>query len=567
MDATALRRLANRLDEEWSDDPNVISVGYGVKVVDDEHAEGPALRFVVREKFDDEDEIRDAGSDPIPDTIEGVPTDVIVNDAAALASPVGDRGTTEEEPLRGGVSTAPVGDFIPNPTGFGTLGGLCYHDVDGEEKLMALSNAHVWGHDIGTEIMQPYRPAGEFAEASVKLLTCGPLISYISEGETPSGLTSVLATAAAAAGIAAAASDHKDPHRRGQEATEPATSDERTLSERVSLTADPNDLPLPGTPYTFDVEWDYARETDAQTYTHDVKEERPNEHVLVRQHVWTERDEYEPGETVDVRGLVETTRAERADEFHVVAHLVPEDDPSRRETRVLCPTECERAPFECLTFGPEHREALSDLPFDSGGFRVESQTGVTVQDGRPPLTAEREDLVLGFPSEGIDISIPRSNRAWVRVIGFAGGEIRLEGFDDDGDLVDSDSTQRAVDRPHRLTVTGNDLTDLRLSGGGNEAMLSMVCVQEGEATPISSCKDRSSVFCYGGEFTLDTSEDAGNWQALLSVQTVDTTTPETPPTEAARTIGGIEEAQLATSTVMPAACGIVLLLDDVFDVI
>lgn len=565
MEPDELEELAKRVDEEWADDPNVVGVGYGVKVADDEYTEGQALRFVVREKFQTESEIRAAGSEPIPESIEGVPTDVVVNDATTSIGsfPVGDRGTTIEEPLRGGVSTSPLGDFLPFPTGYGTLGGLCYQDGD----LMALSNAHVWGDEMGADIIQPFLPIGEYVEATVKLWACGPLIAYLSEGETPSGLTTVLAGAAAAAWTAAAASDWKDPHRRGQEATSPG-ADERTVEERVTLEAEPDDLALPGVPYEADVSWEYVRETDRDTYAHGVDETRTNEHVLVRKHVWTDAGEYEPGETAEIRGLVETTRASSPEEYHVVAHLVPENDPARRVTRVLRPTECERSPYRCVSFGREKVDNRMESPYEVGPLTIHTDGKAYFRQGTPPVTETGGPAVLQFPHEGLEIDIPPSARAQVRVFGFGGTPIRLRGFDADGDRVDEDTTSQAADREHRLTVEGDPLERLTVSGGSNEAMLIEVCLQRaGEVPPVESAREESEVFCYRGEYTVDTDEEPGPWRALLSVQTVDTVGPAADPVEAARTIGGIEESRLAGTTLKPAACAITLLLDDVFDVI
>ena len=207
-------------------------------------------------------------------------------------------------------------------------------------------------------------------------------------------------------------------------------------------------------------------------------------------------------------------------------------------------------------------------PHDVGPLTIEADGEAYFRQGAPPVTETGGPAVLQFPDEGLEIGIPPSVRAQVRVFGFGGTPIRLRGFDADGDLVDEDATPQAANREHRLTVEGDPLERLTLSGGANEAMLIEVCLQQaGEEPPVEPTREESAVFCYRGEYTVDTDEEPGTWQALLSVQTVDTVGPDTDPVEAARTIGGIEESKLAGATLAPAACAITLLLDDVFDVI
>jgi hypothetical protein len=571
MTGEELMRLAERVAEEWRNDPIVLGVGFGIKERGGERVAGPALCFTVRRKYASEAEIRAAGSRPIPDEVEGVATDVNVVEQTASKMPVGNRGTSVQEPLAGGVSTAVLGGFFSFPTGYGTLGGVCTHDSDG--KLMALSNAHVWGSDIGSDIVQPFVPVGEFVEGAVKLLTCGPVVSYITEGELPSGLTAVLSAAAAGAWVAAAASDVKDPHRRGEEATVPAQPAELTSSELVRFTAEPDRPPMPGTPYQADVAFTFERHTDRATYPFDVQEQRANEHLLVRKHLWTDLREYPAGRTVELYALLETARAISPDAFHVVAHLSPVDQPERRVTRVLQPAPCERVPFRCVGFPYREPDETAEFPFESQGLGYRAGYPGIFRDQWPP----QGTIELQFPGDGLEIDIPPSARVDVRLVQFSSDQITLDGYESDGTLASTVATDGTQGAEHVLTVRGRELTRLVLQGGANEALLLEVCLtllrpgepEEEPGEPVEAVQavagPRWRTFCYRGRFTLDPAESPGSWLGLLSAQTVNTTPPGTPPAEAAQVIGGIESADIASVNV--ATCLLVLALDDLFDVI
>ena len=134
-----LEALAERVQAEWQHDPNVSFVWLSHKVRAGRLVEGSTLCFGVRRKFTNAEEIRAARSRPIPPEIEGVQTDVVeVSCTASFWA--GKRGVQGVSPLKGGVSSAPLGSILPFPTGAGTLGGVCY-GADG--RPMALSNAHV----------------------------------------------------------------------------------------------------------------------------------------------------------------------------------------------------------------------------------------------------------------------------------------------------------------------------------------------------------------------------------------------------------------------------------------
>jgi hypothetical protein len=91
----------------------------------------------------------------------------------------------------------------------------------------------------------------------------------------------------------------------------------------------------------------------------------------------------------------------------------------------------------------------------------------------------------------------------------------------------------------------------------------MVCLTLIDPIYPQPSSEENRIFCYRGQYTLDPIESPGSWSALLSAQTVNTVPISTPPEVAAATIGGLENANLATGV----ACAITLALDYLFDVI
>ena len=259
-------------------DPNVASVGIGLKFVEGKPTLRACLQYRVRTKLPTEAAVREAGSSPVPAEVGGYPTDVIewtIDRPAACPgskSPTGDRGSDRENPLVGGTSTTVLGDFHSFPTGYGTLGGLCIDAASGAP--MALSNAHVFGDDIGNDAIQPWLPTGEYLEATVKYLFCGGPLAHLFFWTAPSPLTAILTGAAAAAWIAAAASDAEDPSRWGQRTSVPPPAGALTDREQIHLEAEPPRLPFPGRDWSTDTHWRYQRHTTAGTTSTAISERR-----------------------------------------------------------------------------------------------------------------------------------------------------------------------------------------------------------------------------------------------------------------------------------------------------
>ena len=152
-----LTEVAAEENARLSSDPNVACVGIGLKFVKGKPTPVACLQYHVLSKARTDAEIKKRGSKPIPGEVGSYRTDVrewrTVRTTACPGqkSPTGDRGGKIEDPLVGGTSTTVLGDFHSFPTGYGTLGGICFDAGSG--SAMALSNAHVYGSDIGNDVI------------------------------------------------------------------------------------------------------------------------------------------------------------------------------------------------------------------------------------------------------------------------------------------------------------------------------------------------------------------------------------------------------------------------------
>src|SRR3954451_20590619 len=166
-----------------ADDPNVVSVGFGLKFVGGKPTRDVALHYYAGEKLSQADAIKQSGSEPVPPQVEGYPTDVLEWTIARATAcpdshrPTGDRGSRREDPLVGGTSTAILGGFSNILFHYGTLGGTCFDAGDGAS--MAISNAHVWGSDLGTDAIQPFPPVSDYVGGAVEWLACGGPLSHL----------------------------------------------------------------------------------------------------------------------------------------------------------------------------------------------------------------------------------------------------------------------------------------------------------------------------------------------------------------------------------------------------
>jgi hypothetical protein len=114
-------------------------------------------------------------------------------------------------------------------------------------------------------------------------------------------------------------------------------------------------------------------------------------------------------------------------------------------------------------------------------------------------------------------------------------------------------------------LQAHEIVSAEITGGAGEGFLVGVCAHPGPHRDDEYDKeDGIRRFTYVGVFDLDVGERADEWGVLLSVQTVNTSAVGAAPIDAAGKLGGITaSANIAD----PVTCGVVMLLDHVFNVI
>lgn len=577
--ANALERAAERANEDRLEDPNILCVGYGLKFRGGEPTWEVALQYYVHEKLPDDAAIDRAGSTPVPDDVDGFKTDVIeILPSHAYQCPrdsglpTGARGTRQENPLVGGTSSSVTGGFVSFPTGYGTLGGICFNAPGGiggpRGAAMVISNAHVWGSTIGATVIQPTIPLDEYVEAVVKLLVCGPVGAYVVSATPPSPLTAVLSAGATVAFVAAIASDAEDPSRWGQRVGAVPAPGTLTKAERIAIRTEIPDLPFAGRPYVAGTDWDYHRETTAGDTSETISERRHNEHVLYGKRVWTERPEYGTGERVSICAEVATERVRDPDDYFVVAHCVPTSDPDRVVRRVLRPGTCERIKgvVEPLCFRgfskPAKPKAGAWFPIHEGRFVVDAEGPAQFASWEAPDTGDRL-VILRLPFEGVRLSCPPCSQLEIEAFEGA-GRMDVTAFNSAGVAVDH-TTIEAGEELTRVMLTAHEIVYAEISGASGESFLVGACAYlDPPEEDFEHDKEREIVrLGYTGMFDLPPDLPASEWGIMLSVQTVDRSSADD-PIVAAGNLGGITASANMAS---PVACAVVVLLDTVFNVI
>ena len=159
----ALGRYVRRTAATWLRQPNVTSVGVGVKITDGEPTGEICIQFTVGRKAG-LDSLGELGLRELPGSLvvdgEEVATDVVERNYATDARPVNVLARQlAAAPRKSAVDPVVPGVSIGHPaTGAGTAGCVCYDAVDGTPYILA--NWHVLhgpGGRIGDPIVQPGR--------------------------------------------------------------------------------------------------------------------------------------------------------------------------------------------------------------------------------------------------------------------------------------------------------------------------------------------------------------------------------------------------------------------------
>jgi hypothetical protein len=553
-------------NERLSDDPNVLCVGFGLRRRKGKIEEEVCLTYRVYSKLLDETEIKAAGSKPIPKEAHGYPTDVLLIKESRPSqcpddpgAPTGDRGTRQENPLVGGTSSTVLSDWHSFPTGYGTLGGICFDRSTGDE--MALSNAHVWGEETGKDVIQPWMPVDEYLEAAVKLFLCGAT-AYLFDLVVPSPATIGLGAAAAGAWIAACASDEEDPARWGQRETGVPPGGARTYRESIRLRAEVPPVPMAGRAYTTKTTWDYMRITDQGDKSATVTKDRSNQHVLLAKRVWTDEPQYGRGSRVQICAELLTKYRRKPEDYMVVAHCFPKSNPEDVYKRILKPGQCKVRHKRTWSFyGFPHpakpgEQAPRQIEVDA--FQI-GTTEATVFYGPIPRGDSNPVTALRIPADGLHCAVPPCTKVIVKVL-HTNKPIKIEAFNAAGLQTGQATGTDDEGVVQELTIDTFEITTLKITGGGGEGYLLGITAEQ---TYTSGYDKKFQHLYYRGTLDLGLEVDLDEWGIVLYVQTVDNSGRDSKPIVAAQNIGGI----VTSANIAVIGCTAVMLLDHVFDVI
>ena len=600
-----IKALVKKMEALYRDDPNIISIGWGLANRGGKVKPEMSLIFHVKEKYSSDKQIQAIGSHAIPCKVEGFATDVRKQLHLVADQSAGSRADKIADPLVGGVDSANLEKinrtFFWYQNGGGTLGILCR---DQDNNPMALSNWHVWANDgakIGDRIIQPRSPEGAtYAEGISKVAACGPLLSTVIEGRVPSPISAGLYAGAAAAGILAGATDHKDPIRRGQELTNIDT-DTFTHGEELQLDLDfPRVIPWAGQPFPIDVRWRYTRQTNKGDKTVEIKERRVNPQILLGQAIAPDSARYQPGSTITLQAAIWDYQARPQDAYHLTAHLISESNPDYAVRTILHASPCrpiDLAPrykdrhrqeanpitrdrdITCVNFG--HYAPINELP------STESFGPLAVSDsGDKPLTIVYSDTFgsgLHIAKEGLGAQHAPASRIILKLVQTTDQPLEVRAFNRFNYLLTREVTANLPGEEQYVTIQANLISRLEFSGGEgqllsycfvlatDEVSTTLIPTQlkdaynEIEVPFIDEPRDEHATVhrhCFRGQRQLPSDAPTGRYKIYLTTSNINHVPFGTEPTVAARTIGGHE---LGTQS-QGFLCAFMLLGDHEFDI-
>lgn len=553
-------------------DPNIVSVGVGLKLVGGKPTMVASLHYYVWEKLTGADEIRERGSEHIQNEVGGYKTDVVQMRSSRRLNcptnkrPTGQRGEQREAPLVGGTSTSILTGLHNFAMSWGTLGGICFDA--GSNASMAISNAHVWDGDIGDDVIQPFPSKRDYVGGTIEWLACGGPLSHILTWTAPSPTTAILTSAAAAAWVAAAASDAEDPTRWGQRTGPVPRPGVKTIRERIHIDAPLPRLPFAGRHWESKATWGYTRDTTAGSSSVETTEVRPNEHVLVGKRVFTHREVYSPGATVNICSQIWTPAGDKDPERFVVAHSFPIKSPERVIQRVLHPgTACadidkrldyNRKPL-CVRGFKHQLEGVAavNFPILAAPFILIGEDSSVLLDPGPDNPTDVTALRL--PDRILAFACPPSTHIELTVF-HRGSPVRARAISANGATVSEEATPSDANVVHKLRLSGPEIIRVELAPGRSKSYLAGICADK-HMIDVRKWKGVSNY--YGGSFRLPLREPDGKWAVVVVSQSLDNTPTNGNPITAARRLGGIMDSANVTET---GECVCEVLFDATFDV-
>lgn len=508
-----------------ADDPNILMVGHGAKLRAGQVVDRASLIFFVREKLASAAAVRERNSALVPETVNGFPTDVVEVGHLAAASadrtpPAGARGTGIDDPIIGGVATMGLGTSPAGPGGYGTLGGHCFDSVS--RAPLAISNAHVWGTTLGTEVVQPIM-ASEILGAPVTGATLGATATV--QTRVPTGVVPPVVFANSIAQTYLIAGSDNDPLPVGQSGTV-VTGTTRTDTEQVIVTAPAAGLPPAGVRLSPVVSWAYQRLSSSAVLQNSSNVARPASKMLTARRLFSNAPSYSGTQAINLYAEIIPAPgggSSQASGHHVLALLYPVATGDKFLPRVLRPTARQTVTTVSSSFSGfpnPARAGTALLPAIAGGFAVDSDlTGTFVAppggSGLPAGT-----FVLALPAGSVRVFVPIGTQV-VLDINLAGspGPLGAQAINSARDpIATTVSTAAGTGGRTLVTVSASEIVEVVLTGVANAQLFGI--------TSRRASPETTAPLAYAGALTAADLSPKGTWAAILFVQTGDTGTPE-----------------------------------------
>lgn len=514
-----LAEVAFQETQRLTNDPNICAVGYGLKRSNEVVETAASLVFLVREKLRTTDEFAARGTWPIPTVIHGFRTDVVeVGNLKAAAAdravPTGRRGTLVEAPLSGGLSTMGLGDRLPGPGGYGTIGGLCFDTATGEPLL--LSNAHVWGPP-DTEVTQPVIATSLFG-AGVAPATFGTnpemVLTRVSDALVP---TIVFANSITQAYLVTGSDT--DPQAFGQEGTVPGEA--RTDREEVSITAEKVGFLPAGRRLVSAPSWRYERFTSKATLPVSSNSARSPTKLLAARRLFTNAVTYSISGTVNLYAEIIPAAGglplEAPLHFPLVL-LYPLPGAAMVIPRLLRPT-TRQTPTTVTTgftgFPAPARLGAVALPFSvSSGFTIDS-LGTGTFENPSAGTLPTGTFALKLPVGMVRLFVPPSTEVTIDIdLSGLQGALVAKGVNSAGEDVGvTNVPSPGPSGRTQVSVTASEIVEVRLTVVGAAVLYGL--------TAKRASLETTSPLTFAGSIPASVL-GSGQWGASLFVQSVET---------------------------------------------
>ena len=508
-----------------ADDPNILMVGCGVKLRCGQHVDGASLIFFVREKLASSAAVQERNSALVPTTVDGYPTDVIevghlVAASADRTPPAGRRGTRIDDPVIGGVATMGLGTSPAGPAGYGTLGGHCFDSVS--RAPLVLSNAHVWGLTLGTEVVQPVM-ASAILGAAVGTAALGTAATV--QTRVPTGIVPPVAFANSVAQTYLITGSDNDPLLAGQAGTVvPATT--RTDSEQVVVTAPAAGLPPAGVRLSPTVSWAYQRFANTAVLQNTTNVAHSATKMLTARRLFSNAASYSGTQPINLYAEIIPAPgggSNQASGHHVLALLYPVATGDKFLPRVLRPTARQTVTLVTTSFAGfpnPARVGTAVLPAIAGGFAVDSDLNgsFVAPPGGSGLPAGT--FVLALPSGSVRVFVPIGTQV-ILDINLTGspGPLGAQAINSARDPIATTlSTAPGTGGRTLVTISASEIVEVVLTGVANAQLFGI--------TSKRASPETTAPLAYAGSLSAADLSPKGTWAASLFVQTVDTGVPE-----------------------------------------